>query len=852
MNWLSSAPPSRLAAALAVAVTLSACGQAPQPPAAATAPTPDTKDTAAVSPVWPQLQLPGADPALELKINSLLADMTLAQKVAQVIQPDIRWMSVADMRQYGFGSYLNGGGAYPNDNKQATAADWAALADAYRAAAIDNSLDGSSIPPLWGTDAVHGHNNVYGATIFPHNIGLGAANNSKLVQAIGQATAIEVAATGIDWLFAPTVAVARDDRWGRSYESYSEDPAIVRELGAALVRGIQGEPATLPKVRIATAKHYLGDGGTDNGKDQGNNLQNEAELVRLHAQGYFSAIEAGVQTVMASFNSWQGQKLHGSQYLLTDVLKHRLGFDGIVVGDWNGHGQLPGCSNQHCAAAFNAGVDILMVPEDWKALYQNTIADVKSGAIAQARLDDAVRRILRVKFRAGLMQPDPKRQQYQGQQQWIGHADHQALAAQAVRESLVLLKNNGQLLPLPPKQRVLVAGDGADNIGKQSGGWTVTWQGTGTQNSDFPQGSSILTGIRAQVEAAGGSVTYRADGSFSATEKPDLAIVVIGENPYAEFDGDISTLDYQSGVNSDEQLLRRLKAASIKVVTVFLSGRPLWVNPELNQSDAFVAAWLPGSEGQAVAEVLFQSAAGQVQHDFTGKLPFSWPKQADQSPLNQGDSNYQPLFALGYGLNYANKASQTDLANDLPEQVAEQAKATSQRSLLERRPSAGLTLQLQDQKGAVSVSGNKAQSPNQQLQLLAVNWQKQEDALQLQWQGDASLQLHSSEALDISAYGQLVFDLKWPATPQAPVLLGMSCGSGCSGTVDLSPLLAQKAAGQWHKLVIDLQCLAKAGVALNHLYQPFLLQSSGDTALTLSNIRLTPATATADLSCPAS
>jgi beta-glucosidase len=659
-----------------------------------------------------------------------------------------------------------------------------------------------------------------------------------------------VAATGIDWLFAPTVAVARDDRWGRSYESYSEDPAIVRSLGAALVRGIQGEPATLPKTRIATAKHYLGDGGTDAGKDQGNNSLSEAELVRLHAQGYFSTIEAGVQTVMASFNSWQGQKMHGSQYLLTDVLKTRLGFDGIVVGDWNGHGQLPGCSNQHCAAAFNAGVDILMVPEDWKALYQNTIADIESGAIPQARLDDAVRRILRVKFRAGLFQQDPSRQAYKGQQQWIGHPNHQALAAQAVRESLVLLKNNGRLLPLAPKQRLLVAGDGADNIGKQSGGWTVTWQGTGTQNSDFPQGSSILTGIRRQVEAGGGSVTYSADGSFNPAQKPDLAIVVIGENPYAEFDGDITTLDYQSGSNADEQLLRRLKAAGIQVVTVFLSGRPLWVNPELNLSDAFVAAWLPGSAGQAVAEVLFQTPNGKVQYDFKGKLPFSWPKQADQSPLNSGDTIYQPLFALGYGLSYSSQDATQDIAADLPEQVAQQAKATTQRSLLERRPAAGLTLQLQDQQGTVAVSGNKAASPSQQLQLQAVNWQKQEDALQLQWQGDASLVLHSTEALDISAYGQLVFDLKWQTAPQAPLRLGMSCGSGCGGTVNLNPLLTQKAAGQWHKLVIDLQCLANAGVALNHLYQPFLLQSSGNTALTLSNIRLTPATATADLSCP--
>lgn len=853
LNTLSALP------LLGATVLLSAC--APQPVAPA-AQSPQTQQQA-VHPAWPKLSpARKADPQLEARIGSILNTLTPAQKVAQIIQPDIRWMSVADMRQYGFGSYLNGGGAFPGDNKAATAAQWLALSEQMYQAGLDASLDGAAIPPLWGTDAVHGHNNVRGATVFPHNIGLGASGNAELVEAIGRATAAEVAATGIQWIFAPTVAVARDDRWGRSYESYSEDPALVRLLGAALVRGIQGDVQSTNWLqgpsRLATAKHYLGDGGTAGGRDQGNTTLDEAELVRLHAQGYLSTLDAGVQTVMASFNSIHGSKMHGNRYLLTDVLKQQLGFDGIVVGDWNGHGQLPGCSNQRCAAAINAGIDIIMVPEDWKAMYQNTLAQAEAGEISQARLDDAVRRILRVKLRSGVFEHSPAQIAGAGDQQLIGHPAHQALARDAVRQSLVLLKNNSGLLPLPPKLRVLVTGDGADSIPKQSGGWTVSWQGTGTSNADFPQGRTIYSGIAAQVKAAGGQTELSADGHYQ--QKPDVAIVVIGENPYAEFDGDVASLDYQAGQNQDEALLKRLKADSIKVVTVFLSGRPLWVNPELNASDAFVAAWLPGTAGDAVAELLFRKPDGTVQADFRGKLPFSWPKTPDSLPLNAGDaaSADKVLFSLGYGLRYQPEAAgaapgllaQQDLPQ-LDETSMASVKASSQLALFERRPAAGLHLQLLGADAvATEVTANKAATTDGSLLLSAVNWQKQEDALALHWQqGGAMLQLHSSDPLDLSRYGQLVFDLKWQQAPAQAVTLAMSCGSGCGGQLDLSPLLAAKAAGQWQKITVDLSCFSKAGAALNHLYQPFVLQSEGRVALSLANIRVTPATAAADISC---
>ncbi|WP_324611881.1 glycoside hydrolase family 3 protein, partial [Alteromonas abrolhosensis] len=357
------------------------------------------------SAVWPKLDIEvKSNPAVETKVEEILSTMTVEQKIAQMIQPEIRNITVEDMRKYGFGSYLNGGGAFPNNDKHATPEDWVALAEKLYQASIDDSLDGSTIPTMWGTDAVHGHNNVIGATLFPHNIGLGAANNPELVEKIAHITAKEVMATGIDWVFAPTVAVVRDDRWGRTYESYSEDPAIVREYAASVVKGLQGaaDKDFLSDQRvISTVKHFVGDGGTVGGDDQGDNVASEQELFDIHAQGYVGGLTAGAQSVMASFNSWNGEKLHGHKYLLTDVLKEQMGFDGFVVGDWNGHGQVKGCNNEDCAQAINAGLDIFMVPNDWKVLYDNTLAQVNDGTIPMSRIDDAVRRILRVKVRAG-------------------------------------------------------------------------------------------------------------------------------------------------------------------------------------------------------------------------------------------------------------------------------------------------------------------------------------------------------------------------------------------------------------------------------------------------------------------
>jgi beta-glucosidase len=640
---------------------------------------------AAAGVVWPAVSSPvPKGPVMEARIKTLLGQLTLEQKVAQMVQADIRYITPDDVRRYRIGSILNGGGAFPADNKHAAVSDWVALADRFYDASMDTSQGGVAIPVFWGTDAVHGHNNVFGATLFPHNVGLGAMHDPDLVQRIGEATASEVAATGIDWTFAPTVAVVRDGRWGRAYEGYSDRPDVVRAYAGRMVQGLQGTAGTASFLDaghiLATAKHYIGDGGTDQGIDHGDNLASEQELLDIHAQGYIAALQAGVQTVMVSYSSWQGPKLHGQHYLITEVLKNRMGFDGVVVSDWNGIDEVQGCSVDKCGRAVNAGIDLFMVPEKWKEFIQNTVAQVRAGDIPEARIDDAVTRILRVKLRAGLFEKGrPSSRPSANNRALIGAAAHRAVARQAVRESLVLLKNDGALLPLRRKSHVLVAGDGADNIEKQTGGWTLTWQGTENTNADFPGATSIFAGIRAAVAAGGGTVTLSADGSY--TSRPDVAIVVFGENPYAEWHGDLKSLDYQgpgappdmsrpwpevplpgqwappqsialrrSGSDAgdpDLTLVQRLRQSGIPVVAVFLTGRPRGIAPELQASNAFVVAWLPGTEGGGVADVLFSDDKGAVNFDFRGKLSYDWPA---------------PSFPYGFGLSYCNRHGDAPLS----------------------------------------------------------------------------------------------------------------------------------------------------------------------------------------------
>lgn len=591
--------------------------------------------------------------------EKILMRMSLEEKIGQVIQADISAVTPADVREYNLGSILNGGNSAPGGGKTAEWQEWVALADAFWHASTNTENGRVGIPTLWGTDAVHGHNNLQSATIFPHNIGLGATRDRDLLTRIGSVTAREVRATGLDWVFAPTIAVAQDYRWGRTYESYSEDPELVSDLGTALILGLQGEygdPTFLGNDKvIATAKHFVGDGGTQFGIDKGDTIVSAEDLRQIYAYPYISAFKAHVQTVMSSFSSVNGEKMHGKHDLLTGLLRDDMGFDGFVIGDWNGHAEIPGCSAVDCPDAFLAGVDMYMAPESWRGIYRSLKKQVETGIVPMERLDEAVLRILQVKLDAGLFDAGAPSVRAGTKQDVLGNEDHRAVAREAVRKSLVLLKNNSATLPLQPQGNILIVGEAAKSIKHQTGGWTLSWQGNDNANDEFETGQTIYEAMKSIIDEAGGSASWSQDGSYS--NKPDVAVIVYGEAPYAEYHGDRMDLIYEFEGDKNSEIIKRLKAENIKVISVFLSGRPLWVNDLINQSDAFVAAWLPGTEAGGIADVLISKIDGTVNYDFVGKLPFTWPVEADGTLDRSNKSN--PL-QFGYGLTYAN---QSEFAN---------------------------------------------------------------------------------------------------------------------------------------------------------------------------------------------
>lgn len=833
-------PRHRLRLALLSALAVSACV------AQAALPAQDTSAGATINPAhWPQPAWPLAkDAALERRLEALLATLTVEEKVGQIVQADIGSITPEDLRKYRLGSILAGGGSDPGGKYNAPPKDWLALADAFWEASMDTSQGGKAIPVIWGIDAVHGQSNIVGATLFPHNIGLGATRNPALIREIGRITAAETRVTGMEWTFAPTVAVPQDDRWGRSYEGYSESPAVVAQLAPAMVEGLQGKAGTREFLDgrhvMTTVKHFLGDGGTTNGKDQGNTEVSEAVLRDVHAAGYVPAIAAGALSVMASYNSFHGEKLHGSKALLTDVLKTRMNFGGFIVGDWNGHGQVPGCSNTDCAQTFNAGLDMAMAPDSWRGLYDATLAQVKAGTIPMARLDDAVRRILRVKLQMGLFeQPKPSQRVLGGKFELLGAPEHRTVARQAVRESLVLLKNNGGLLPLDPRKRILLAGDGADNLGKQTGGWTLTWQGSGTRREDFPNADSIWDGFRQQVERAGGRAELAADGAY--TTRPDVAVVVFGEEPYAEFQGDLPNLMFKAGKSGDLELIRKLKADGIPVVAVFLSGRPLWMNRELNAADAFVAAWLPGSEGAGVADVLLRDRHGKLQHDFRGTLSFSWPRRADQYANNAGQPGYDPLFPLGHGLRYADRG---DLA-PLPEDPGIDPNDARSNLWFDRGVgTTGLTLQLVGANGvAMDVIHPAAVTGDGSLSMGAINTTIQEGARQFDFKGPSQVLLRANAPLDLvrETNGDVfvIATLRVDALPAGgKAAFSVACGDNCRAELPVGDALAGLPRGQWTRLGIQLRCLRVAGADTGRLSVPFALRGSAGLRLSLSQVAL--------------
>jgi beta-glucosidase len=587
------------------------------PPAAARAQTPPYED-----PSRP----------VSVRVSDLLSRMSLDEKLGQMTQVERKVVTPDELATSGIGSILSGGGSAPTPN---TAASWADMYDAFQRGALRSRL---GIPMLYGIDAVHGHNNVYGATIFPHDIGLGAARDPGLVERIGRATAEEVSGTGIDWDFAPCLCVARNDRWGRTYESFGETPELVSSM-STLVTGLQGSALGGPASVLATAKHYVGDGGTTGGTDEGDTQLSEAELRAIHLAPFRAAIARGVGSVMASYSSWNGVKMHDNRYLLTDVLKGELGFQGFVVSDWAAIDQIdgrPGFTAEEVRRSINAGVDMVMVPNDWQEFLELLRGEVQAGRVPMARIDDANRRILTKKFELGLFERPYTDRAYTAT---VGAPAHRTLARQAVAESQVLLKDRYGVLPLPKTaDKLFVAGKSADDIGLQSGGWTIDWQGS---SGPITPGTTILQGIRAAASPTT-TVTYDRegdgiDGSYKA------AIAVVGERPYAEYHGD-RTDDLRLDAE-DLGTLARLKAAGVPVVVVLVSGRPLDVTDELGSWDALVAAWLPGSEGAGVADVLFGD------HPATGRLPVTWPRSAAQEPINAGDGQ-TPLFAQGAGLSF--------------------------------------------------------------------------------------------------------------------------------------------------------------------------------------------------------
>lgn len=619
------------------------------------------------------------------QVEALMSQMSLDQKIGQIVQTERMAITPEEVKDNYIGSILSGGGSVPGNNDLN---EWVEMNDAFWQASM-STKKGPVIPIIYGVDAIHGHNNAKGAVVFPHNIGLGAMRNPELVQQIAEITAKEILASGVDWTFAPTLAVARDMRWGRTYESYSENPEVVKAYSAPFVHGLQGD---LGKDSVvACLKHWIGDGGTEYGIDQGETSVSEEELRKIHMAAYIPAIEAGAMTVMVSFNSWHGDKCHGHKYLVTDILKDELGFEGFVISDWDGINYISDDFGTAIRDGINAGIDMFMVSEDWASFIGSMKYLLDRGEVTMERLDDAVRRILLVKVAFGLFDKPRPRDRFWSNHESFGSKAHRAVARQAVSESMVLLKNNEDILPLKNDARIIVAGKNADDCGHLCGGFTIAWQGVsdmekvsktfpdsitssgynssemGVQKGSIEGGTSIWEGIEKEAPNA----FLNLDGSKADPKLHDVAVVVIGETPYAEGMGDIRKNDdviaemgtkikglmkvlapYGHSLNlidlhpEDLATIKRITDKGIPVVTVLVSGRPLIINEELQASDALIAAWLPGSEGGGVSDVLFGKTA------CTGKLSFSWQKSAEENYLI-GDENYEPLFPFGYGLEYA-------------------------------------------------------------------------------------------------------------------------------------------------------------------------------------------------------
>jgi beta-glucosidase len=812
--------------------------------------------------LWPAVK-PGVarDADTEEFVTALLAELSLEEKIGQLLQADIASVTPEDVRRYHLGAVLAGGNSGPDGDVHASAARWLELADAFHAAALADAAAGhAAVPLLFGIDAVHGNARVPGATVFPHNVGLGATDDPALIEEIGRASALEVAAIGVDWTFAPTVAVARDPRWGRAYESYSEDPLAVARDASAFLSGLQGRPGSSeflgPDRTLASVKHFLGDGGTLRGRDQYDGRASEQTLRDVHGSPYAATLAAGALVVMASYSGWQGVKMHVDRPLLTSVLKERWEFPGFVIGDWNAQEEIPGCTRESCAAMLRAGIDLYMAPDSWQGLREHLLADARSGRIPLTRIDDAVRRILRVKKLAGLFDPERRaRRAAAAPPAELGSAAHRALARRAVRESLVLLKNDAALLPLDPRGRILVAGDAADDIGRQCGGWTIDWQGTHNTKADFPGGTSILDGIRATVGAAGGVVEYRADGRY--TRRPSAAVVVYGETPYAEYEGDRETLEFTTGAASTRAILRRLRAAGIPVVSVFLSGRPLWVNPELNASDAFIAAWLPGTEGGGVADLLFAPADGSAPREFTGRLGFSWPRSAQPVRFDAAGRAHGALFPRGFGRSLGPGPALARLDEHPGGPATRRPRSTL---FAAGHVTAPWSAMVGDAAGEVRLTSRRQPSPGGVVTARIVA-----RALRVSWSGPAGGSLRfagrgSDYVRRAREGGAVVVRYAVDRPPRGTVRLAVlceapygagpapadtswsDCGLRSGAALDLTRRFRATPRGTWRTLRVPLACFRAQGAELERVDSPLALQTDDRFALRIAQAELTAGT----------
>ncbi|MBL8311271.1 MAG: glycoside hydrolase family 3 C-terminal domain-containing protein [Burkholderiales bacterium] len=795
---------------------------------------------------------------IEARVQQLVAAMSLEQKIGQMTQAEIGAASPSDVAKYALGAVLNGGGSRPHGDKYARAQDWVKLADAYYESAPTVMVGAVPVKlrPLWGSDAVHGNNSVYGATIFPHNIGLGAARSSKLAAEVAAATARAVRATGVQWAFAPTLAVAQDVRWGRTYESFSADPAVVADYADAIVRAMQGDLVGDTNV-IATAKHFIGDGGTQDGVDLGVTTATLAELEAVHGQGFRRALKANVQTVMASLHHWIDHgtgvdhgRVHGDRTLLTDVLKTQWGFDGFIVSDWNGIGHVAGCNNASCAAAINAGIDMVMVPHQWRDFIRNTVAQVQRGEIPLARIDDAVSRILRVKLRAGVIDRRPSTSSVAGDESALQARE---LARRAVRESLVLLKNNQQTLPLSRGKRVLVVGKGADNFEMQTGGWTLSWQGTGNSNSDFPTGQTIFAGLR---EALGAQQVVLAESAEGIDVKRfDAVVAVLGETPYAEVNGDLppsDTLRHSSRYPEDLAVLQRVAGRGVPVVTVLLSGRPLYVNDLLNRSDAFVAAWLPGTEGGGIADVLVHDDhdGRRPGIDFRGRLPFSWPTMTCPPAKVPHPAVKSDRFGLGGGMSYREPKALPIMEEDTR---TGGCAAESELTIFDQHAQRPYGVQLsvaaqQWQTHYVSNdAGTVAQAPVAQpaIRYESVSTGEGRRAAKVTWLGAARLTFASRSRAALSNFpdASLLLEYSVQMAPRSAVKVEMECGPLCRAELDVTQAISTAASGS-RTLNVPLACFAARGANLRRVEVPFALRTQDSFAITITGVRVVAHAAT--------